>query len=300
MINMNTKLLFLLSVLLFSGCIHETLDPCPIGDVKVNIYVEKFQAVTHNYPDDMETSFNTRINDIHYFLFKDNALIEEGRIADCSPYTAGPYTFERAGLEFGDYCLAVVSNCSAYVGGNAPADLFFTYAGVDNKEDYFAVCFPFTVDCDCTSEYNAYMERTHGVIRYTFSNVPREVSGIEVTMTHVANKKMIDGDYSDQIEVTKRIPVGQLARARAAEEDVTLVLGTFPTTTGMRSAYKLRLYNQGQDQPWYDETVTDTLNVRRNQLLEIATSFIGNIPSFKVMIDTAWDGSNWGGGTDIE
>lgn len=46
---MNTRLLFLLSIILLAGCVHETLDPCPTGDVKINIYVEKFQAVTHDY-----------------------------------------------------------------------------------------------------------------------------------------------------------------------------------------------------------------------------------------------------------
>lgn len=298
---MNAKLLLFLSVLLFAGCIHETLDPCPTGDVKVNIYVEKFQAVTHNYDTDMESSFNTRIGDIHYFLFKDNALVEEGRISDCSPYTSPSYTFQRQGLEFGDYCLAIVSNCSAYVGGNAPTDLFFTYAGVDNKEDYFAVCFPFTVNCDCRTEYNAYMERTHGVVRYTFSNVPGDISGIEMTMTNVGNKKMIDGDYSGQTEVTKRIPVSAVTRAIVTENNnnITVTLGTFPTTTGMQSAYHLRLYKNGEEDPWYNDTVTDTLTVRRNQLLNIDTRFTEGSSLFEVSVNTTWDGSISGGETDI-
>lgn len=296
---MNAKLLLFLSVLLFAGCIHESLDPCPVGDVKVNIYVEKFQTVTHNYDTDMEAAFNTRIQDIHYFLFKDNALIEEGRIADCSSYMSPPYTFQRQGLEFGDYCLAMVSNCSAYVGGSAPADLFFTYAGVDNKEDYFAVCFPFTVDCDCQTEYNAYMERTHGVVRYTFSNVPADISGIEMTMTNVGNKKLIDGDYSGQMEVTKRVPVSAVTRAVTDNNDITVTLGTFPTTTGMRSAYRLRLYKNEGGEPWYDGTVTDTLTVRRNQLLNIATRFTEETSPFEVSVNTTWDGSISGGGTDV-
>lgn len=296
---MNTKLILFLSILLFAGCIHETLDPCPAGDVKINIYVEKFQAITHNYQTDMEPSFNTRIKDIHYFLFKDNVLLEEGRIPDCSPYTASSYVFQRDGLEFGDYCLAVVSNCSAYVGGNTPSDLFLTYAGVDNKEDYFATCFPFTVDCDCQSEYNIYMERTHGVIRYTFHNIPDYMSEIEMTMTNLGNKKMIDGDYSGQMEVTKRIPVKSLKRSEAGN-DITVVLGTFPTAKGTRSAYKLRLYKNGEEEPWYNETVTDTLTVRRNQLLDIAARFTEATLSFEVLINTAWEGTNWGGTTDIE
>lgn len=297
---MNTKLLLFLSIFLFSGCIHETLDSCPTGDVKINVRVEKFQAVTHNYKTDMESSFNTRINDIHYFLFKDDALLEEGRISDCSPYVAPEYVFQRKGLEFGDYCLALVSNCSAYVGGNVSTDLFFTYAGVDNKEDYFAVCFPFTVNCDCQSEYNAYMERVHGVIRYTFNDIPQYLTGIEMTMTNVGNKKMIDGDYSGQVEVTKRISVEQLNRMRKANDDLTVVMGTFPTAAKMRSAYRLKLYNNNDEEPWYNETVTDTLTVRRNQLLHIATRFTGDTPSFEVLVDTRWDGSNSGGETDID
>lgn len=296
---MNAKLILFLSVLLFSACIRETLDPCPVGDVKIKIYVEKFQSVTHNYQMDMEASFNTRIKDMHYFLFKDNALLEENRISDSSPYTTPAYTFERQGLEFGDYCLVVVSNCSAYVGGNTPSEIFFTYAGVDNKEDYFATCFPFTVDCDCQTEYNTYLERVHGVIRYTFENVPEHMTGIEMTMTNLGDKKMIDGDYSGRMEMVKRIPVGTQTRA-GKDGNMTVVIGTFPTTTGERSAYKLRLYKNNEDKPWYDETVTDTLTVRRNQLLDIATRFTGDTPSFEVLINTSWGGSNSGGNTDID
>lgn len=297
---MRTIILLCVSILLYTGCIHETLDECPVGDVKIKVYVEKFQAVTHNYRTDMEDLFNTRIKDIHYFLFKERALIEEGRIEDFSLYSGPYYTFERKGLEFGDYCLALVSNCSAYVGGSTPAELFFTYAGVDNKEDYFAVCFPFTVECDCQSEYNVYMERVHGVIRYIFSNVPEYLSEIEMTMTNVGNKKTIDGDYSGQIAVTKRLPMKQLTQATNANEDITVVLGTFPTVTGLRSAYQLRLYKNGEEEPWYNETVTDTLTVRRNQPLDIFTRFTGDIPSFEVLVNTAWDGSASGGITDIE
>lgn len=296
---MNTRLLFLLSIILFVGCVHETLDPCPSGDVKINIYVEKFQAVTHDYQTDMEVSFNTRIKNIHYFLFKDNALAEEGRIPDCTTYVASPYTFQRKGLAFGDYCLALVSNCSTYVGGNAPTDLFFTYAGVENKEDYFAVCFPFRIDCDCPSEYNAYMERAHGVIRYTFSDIPEDLTGIEMTMTNLGNKKMIDGDYSGQMEVTKFIPIEKLMRAANEDEDISVVLGTFPTTVGMRSVYRLSLYRNGETEPSYNETVTDTLTIRRNQLLDISTRFTGDIPSFEIRVNTTWDGTNSGGETDI-
>lgn len=45
------------------------------------------------------------------------------------------------------------------------------------------------MDCNCETEYNAYMERAHGVVRYTFSNVPKDISEIEMTMTNVGNKK---------------------------------------------------------------------------------------------------------------
>lgn len=296
---MNTKLLLLLSIILFAGCIRETLDPCPTGDVKVNVYVEKFQAATHDYGTDMEASFNTRIQDIHYFLYKDNALIEEGRITDCTPFVAPPYAFERKGLDFGDYSLILVSNYSAPIGGNAPTELVFNYGGVDNKEDHFAVYFPFRVDCDCESEYNTYMERAHGVIRYTFHDIPQELSGIEITMTNVGNKKMIAGEYSGQTEVVKFIPVTPQTRANNAEEPLTVVLGTFPTAAGSQSAYHIRLFKNGEDEPYYNETVTDKLTIQRNQLLDIVTRFMGDIPSFEIRLDTAWDGSNSGGNTDI-
>ncbi len=297
---MKTILLLFTPILLFSGCIRETLDQCPKGDIEINVYVEKFQAVTHNYRTDMETSFNTRIKDIHYLLFKEQTLIEEGRIEDCSPYSNPSYVFQRKGLEFGNYCLALISNCSATIQGSAPTELFFVYAGVNNDEDHFTACFPFTVNCDCKSEYNIYMERTHGVIRYTFHNIPEHTNGIEMTMTNVGNKKVIEGGYLENIDVTKRISIDQLNRATKADNDISVVIGTFPTVTGMHSAYQLRLYKNGQETPWYNETVTDTLTVRRNQLLDISTRFTGDIPSFEVLINTAWDGSTSGGETDIQ
>lgn len=297
---MRTISLFFITILLFTGCIHETLDECPVGDVKIHVYVEKFKAVTHNYPADMEAAFNTRIKDIHYLLFKDNALQEEGRLEDLSSFSGNSYTFERMGLDFGDYCLVLVSNCAAFAGGNSPSELYLNYAGIDNREDYFAVCYPFTVDCNCETEYNVYLERTHGVIRYTFNNIPAEIIGIEMTMTNVGTRKAIDGDYSGQVEVTKLIPVGTLPRAADANSDITVVIGTFPTTAGMRSAYRLRLFKDGEETPWYNETVTDTLTVRRNQHLDIITRFSGLTPSFEVVINTSWDGSTSGGETDIE
>lgn len=297
---MKTIALLFISLLLCTGCIRETLEECPVGGVKIQVYVEKFQTVTHNYRTDMEPSFQTRIKDIHYLLFKENVLIEEGRIDDCSPFSEPFYTFQRGDLEFGEYCLALVSNCKAFVGGNTPDDLFLTYAGVDNKEDHFATCFPFTVNCDCQVDYNVYLERTHGVVRFTFSDIPEYMSEIEMTMTNLGNKKAIAGAYSGQTEVTKRIPVGSFFRTENPDNTLTVVMGTFPTATDKRSAYRLRLYKNGEEDPWYNETVTDTLNVRRNQLLDISTRFKGGIPSFQVLIDTAWDGSIQGGGTDIE
>lgn len=296
---MKSKLLLLLSILLFTGCIKETLAPCPTGDVKIDIYVEKFQVVTHDYQTDMESSFNTRIKNIHYFLFKNNELMEEGHISDCTSYVNPLYTFQRKGLDFGDYCLAVVSNCSSYVGGNAPSELFFTYAGVENKEDYFATCFPFRIDCNCLNEYKAYMERAHGVTRFTFSNIPEDIKQIDVTITNVGNKKMIEGDYSGLLEVTKQIPIQQLSRANKSDKkDLTIVLGTFPTANKMKSAYRLQLYKNDKI-PSYNEMAIDTLSIRRNQLLDIATNFNDDTPSFEVRLNTTWEGANSGGETDI-
>lgn len=43
----------------------------------------------------------------------------------------------------------------------------------------------------------------------------------------------------------------------------------------------------------------DTLSIRRNQLLDIATNFNGDTPSFEVRLNTTWEGANSGGETDI-
>ena len=101
------------------------------------------------------------------------------------------------------------------------------------------------------------------------------------------------------MEVTKLIPVENFTRAANEEKDISVVLGTFPTTTGMHSVYRLSLYRNGETSPSYNETVTDALTVRRNQLLDISTRFTGDIPSFEIRVNTTWDGTNSGGETDI-
>ncbi|MCD8182601.1 MAG: hypothetical protein LUE99_05335 [Bacteroides sp.] len=106
---------------------------------------------------------------------------------------------------------------------------------------------------------------------------------------------MIEGDYSGQIEVTKRIPVSAVTRAATESKDITVTLGTFPTTKGMRSAYRLRLYKEGGEEPLYNGTVIDTLTVRRNQLLNVDTRFREGSSSFEVVVNTTWDGSIPGG-----
>jgi len=45
-----------------------------------------------------------------------------------------------------------------------------------------------------------------------------------------------------QMEITKLIPIENLTRAANEEKDISVVLGTFPTTTGMHSIYRLSLY----------------------------------------------------------
>lgn len=295
---MKTKSIYIIIALfLLTGCVRETLDPCPEGQVRIQIYVEKFQADTGNPLDDPEPNFNDRIKNLHYYLYKENTLQEQGVLTDVQNTSDSSYLFQRSGLPFGDYRLLLIGN-----GGNEiiagtpdhPDNLWIIYPGVDQTDDYFSASFPFTVDCNCTQHYRTGLMRTHGVIRYSFRDIPANVTAMEMSMSNITTKKQITGDYAETAEVTKRVALD----TRNTDKDI--VIGTFPTPGGQHSAYHLKIYTDHSAEPWYDKQVTDTLTVRRNQLLVITTRFTQSYPQFEVIVDPKWDGSIPGGDTELQ
>lgn len=295
--------IILLISLFFTGCIKEDLEECPAGDVRVNIYVEKFQARPSDGAAGREAVFNKRIDHLRYLLYKEGQLMSEGVLADGLQCRDSAYVFRLPKLGWGRYQLIMAANCEDLTLAGDADKLLVAYPGVDKGKDYLTFSLPFTVDCNCELQYTACLSRMHGVVRYLFEGVPANVKVIEMRMTHLGNQCAIGGKYDGDNEVTKRVEIDKLSPSDADSLSKTnrlsVVVGSFPTTTGKRSAYHLTLYEDPASSPWMQEMISDTLTVERNQLLEILTRFDQGRPSFEVHVDTRWDGSLDGGWIEV-
>lgn len=280
---------------ILSGCIKEDLEPCPAGNVRIKLYVEKFQADPTETFAAAEPHFGDCVDQLRYYLYKEGVVMEQGLLPDCASCRDSAYVFHRSGLDFGNYKLVLVANCENGALTGDPGDWIIVYPGVDQTDDYLTASLPFTVDCNCELSFRTLLERMHGVIRYSFEQLPADITALEMRMTSVGSRKHLEGDYEAVTEVTKRVDLP----ASGGAEQVNVVIGTFPTPAGRHSAYYLSLYKKGQTAPVYNDLVTDTLTVVRNQLLEIRTRFNHLYPSFEVNVNTQWDGSLPAGGVEV-
>lgn len=280
---------------MLSGCIKEDLEPCPAGNVRIKLYVEKFQADPKEAFAEAEPHFGDRVGQLRYYLYKEGNIIEQGSLPDCSACRDSAYVFHRAGLDFGDYKLILVANGENDVLTGDANDWVLVYPGVDRTKDYLTASFPFTVNCNCELSFQTLLERMHGVIRYSFEQIPSDVTSLEMKITPVESRKHLEGGYEGTTEVTKRVDL----TAPGGAERVQVVIGTFPTPPGGHSAYYLSLYREGEATPAYSGRVTDTLTIVRNQLLDIKTRFDQMQPSFEVKVNSRWDGSLPAGGVEI-
>jgi len=291
--------LFLLTLILQS-CVKDGMDECPEGDVRIHLFVEKFRNKSQNPLDDYENNFNDVVGQLRYYLYKDKVLKEQGIIDNFTKAATPSYTFNLSALEYGDYNMVIVANSTktALSGDAAIADnLVLTYPGCADTEDYFTAVFPFKVNSNEVTEYNVGLLRTHGVIRYTFNNMPSDISDIEVVMQNVSSEKWVTGDYKKVYEASQKYVIIPLEK-KAATDDY--VIGTFPSLTGQKSAYYLQMYRNNEVTPYMRHLITDTLTVTRNQLLDIAVTFNRGEISFEIDLDSKWDGSSDGGETGIE
>lgn len=302
---MDTKIITLLLCLLsLGGCINETLDACPpepgnppeTGHAKINLYVEKFRNASADPLAAREDAFNLRLQDICYYLYQGDRLIGQGVADDLTPYSAPAYVFDFPSLAWGDYTLVAMSNCRAeglLSGTGADRNEFMLhYPGADTTGDYFTCVFPFTVDCNCELSFDAALQRAHGVVRSRFVNLPGNITAAEVTLDRVYGQKTVCGDYGgDPVTATHRFGIAPVTRAAAPD----YVIGTFPTVAGQHSTYRLKLYAGDSGEPVFDREIPDTLQIARNQLTEITTTFHTDaqehIVSFEVTFDTGWDGA---------
>jgi len=298
--NVKTIIGLLFITLILSGCVKDGLDECPDGSVKMHLYVEKFRNKSQNPLDDYENNFNDIVGHLRYYLYKDNELKEQGLIDQFTKASGPSYILDFQDMEYGEYKMIIVANCTktALSGDAAIADnLVLTFPGCADTEDFFTAVFPFTVNSNENSEYNVGLLRTHGVLRYTFINMPSDITDIEVVMQNVSSEKWVTGDYKNACEASQKYIIMPLAKQATTEE---YVIGTFPTLSGEKSAYYLQMYRNNEKVPYTRHLITDTLTVTRNQLLDIAVTFNNGELSFDIDLDSKWDGSSSGGETGLE
>lgn len=289
----------LLSLFFQTGCWNENLSDCWKTDVAIHIYAEKFQA---NRTDQLEDVLSTRIRTIRYFLYRDGELMEHGLI-DKPEEMSGPfYTFKRNILPFGDYQLALFANAegSAVLYGDTSRieSLMIVHPGANKGEDYFSTLYSFTVDCDCGFESDVVLYRSHGVTLYEFENLPDNITEIEVGINKVGAKLSADTTACEEAEVSYRVAVNKKKRI----EKFSFVVGTFPTLDQYKSSLNLKMYMENDPNTVvYDRLITDTVTIRRNNLLKVVSTFseegiLGNVV-FGISINPLWDDVNNG---DIE
>lgn len=288
---------FFCLIIVLSGCdIKDGEELCPPEPkVTLHFFAEKFRNASQNPLDDREEKFCDRISYLRYFLYKENQLIEEKVIDNFDNKDSNCFSLMYDDLGYGNYKAVVVANTvnTSLTGDPANADnLYLTYPGTMNTEDYFTAVFPFTVNSDEAKEYEVGLLRAHGVVLYTFNNLPSDITGVEVVMTNVHNEKWVTGDYKKACEANRTFVMTSALRV---DMDNDFFIGTFPTPVNERSAYQMNLYRNGEEAPYFSQVISDTLTVVRNQLLEIATTFNDGNVSFEVILDSDWEGSLPGG-----
>ena len=227
--------------------------------------------------------------------------VGQGRADDLHTASGGDYLFRIDTLPFGTYRLAFVANVTPRMMTgtmDAPEARYIVYQGEKNGDDHFRADVPFEVTCPCRNEFEAVLQRVHGITRFRFENIPARIASVEVVLDNVGQRMPLCGEPDLACEVSKRIPAAQL-RTRPAG---SFTLGTFCTLPGVRTSWRLRLYGE-DDAPLYDRVVTDTLRIECNQLIDLTArfeegDFRGEI-EFSVDVDTTWDGANEGGGEII-
>lgn len=289
----------LLIMVVLSGCVKDGMEKCPEGNARIQLYVERFRNSSQNPLDDVEEDFNSRVEHLRYYLYRDGVLADQGMVDRFTRAGNDSYPMNFTGLEYGDYKLIVVANCTktALSGDASIADnLLLSYPGCIDTEDFFTAVYPFSVNSNETTEHKVGLLRTHGVIRYTFKNLPSDVTDIEVVMKNVSQDKWVTGNYENSCEASNRYTI-PLSKQSPTDD---YIIGTFPTLDGDRSAYYLNLYRERSAEPYVQHMISDTLTVVRNQLLDIAVTFNDGGLSFDINLNSDWDGSSSGGEVGIE
>lgn len=93
---------------------------------------------------------------------------------------------------------------------DAPEARYIVYQGEKNGDDHFRADVPFEVTCPCRNEFEAVLQRVHGITRFRFENIPARIASVEVVLDNVGQRMPLCGEPDLACEVSKRIPAAQL------------------------------------------------------------------------------------------
>lgn len=296
---MKTKLTGIILLLFsLSGCVKETLDKCPEGNISIQVYAEKFRTNSEAPTQDSEPQIDLRIHTLYCVLYKDDVYVSDTFIDNLSTSNASYYPIDFNKLPFGNYKLMLI--------GNAPAaalqgdyhqwgDLKLLYSAPDHTNDLFAALLPFTVDCNCTTHLQTKLRRLLGVVKCEFKNLPQEVSEVEVILHHVNSRLEKGGAYTQPTSISKRVATGN----PSSSDPLDILLGTFPPDPSTPAAYELKLYTPGKEAPFFSQIISERIPIYRNQLTELITEISDGKIHFMIRLDTAWDDYIDGGEIEI-
>lgn len=266
---------------------------CPGGECRIQVYVEKFQSQAGlSIPENSEAQFNTRIQTLSYYLYRDGSLYQSGEIPGVASITAQTYLFSRADMLPGRYELVLLGNTHDNMPQMRDAgSAELTYPGYDRTADYFMDRFEFTVSDAENHEYITQLKRVHGFVRFNFLNLPADATSVEVQLDELTSHSYINGTYDGDYLFTRLLPATELQST--ATNTFTSSVMTFPTMAGQQTSWRVRLYRDGETTPYYDNLIRNDLQVVRNQLLDLTMDFgtgdgTGDF-TFSVGLDSEWD-----------
>lgn len=281
----------LLFMLILSACVRDGEDPCPVGTVKLNLFVEKFQNVSEDPLDDKEENFYNTVKHVQYYLYKDGEFLQ--KLTTVPTGNGDSYGLEIPDLFYGDYEIAIVANSTknALKGNETESrSLSLNFQGSEATEDYFTAVFPFTVDSEEYKEYPVGLLRTQGLVRYIFVNMPDFIDKFGISIDSVSNEKVIMGDYKGEVVATKSFTV-----STPITKDDPQPAWTFPTVKSKKSRTYIELYQKGNHtDPYYTtsyENKDSVISVRRNHLVDVVATYNDGEIDIEIKLDTKWDGS---------
>lgn len=289
-----TCILSLFVLLGLSGCWKENLKNCWMGDVTLRVVAGKFQ---HLPGETLEAKLSDRIETLHYYLYYENVLFQQGVIDSKTALDVQQYIFSFSKLGFGNYSLALLANVDEdeIKETDVCENLLLDYPGASNTKDYFVSCYHFKVDCECGLDEFVELHRAQGVTQLLLENLPENITEVEVVLDKLSQSCGVDTVYQGAVNTSYRVKV-----ADVKEENMTsFAIGTFPTILDEQTEVILRLYADGNPEFVAYESKVGDINVGRNQLVRINADFKHSISGkvdFGIQVNPEWDGV---GGGDV-